>query len=207
MTRVPTLHVEFLVRKALFMLGITIGSRSKGWLLLSSGLGLSTLLLASVTYAAIPAPDGIISGCVSTQEMKGQHLLTLLDTTQAMACGRGQTLITWNQTGPQGVPGVKGDTGPQGPPGPGAVAGIVLPDGTKSEGDGFSVTRNSPGNYTVAWPVGTFSNFSVPLVTSVQNHIAPDIQSYAIGSSAGTFTVDFGGIDTSFTFAVIQVRP
>jgi hypothetical protein len=46
----------------------------------------------------------------------------------------------------------------------------------------------------------------VPIVTTVQNHIAPDIQSYAIGPSAGTFTVDFGGTDTSFTFAVIQVQ-
>jgi hypothetical protein len=177
------------------------------WLLASGGLGLSTLLLASITYAAIPAADGIISGCVSSQQMKGQHVLTLLDTTQATACQHGQTLITWNQTGPQGVPGVKGDTGPQGPPGPAALAGIVLADGTKGEGSGFTVTRNNPGNYTVAWPTGTFSNFSVPVVTSVQNHIAPDIQSYAIASSAGTFTVDFGGIDTSFTFAVIQVRP
>lgn len=32
---------------------------------------------------------------------KGQHLVTLLDTAQSAVCQTGQTLISWNQTGPQ----------------------------------------------------------------------------------------------------------
>jgi hypothetical protein len=142
--------------------------------------------------------------------MKGQHVLTLLDTAQAPTCQPGQTLITWNQAGPQGPTGARGPQGAPGaagPPGPAAVAGIVLPDGTTSGlGSGFTVTRNTPGNYTVSWPPGTFADAAVPVVTSVQSSIAPNIQRYAIGPTAGTFVVDFGGVDTSFTFALIQVR-
>ena len=80
-------------------------------LLVGGAIGLSLGMLATLAYAAIPGTGGVISACVSTAEFNGQHLLTLLDVSQRSGCDRGQSLVTWNQTGPQGP---KGDTGPQG---------------------------------------------------------------------------------------------
>jgi hypothetical protein len=96
---------------------------SSGWthrirqtrsLLAGGAIGLSLGMIATLAYAAIPGTSGVISACVSTAGFKGQHLLTLLDVSQRSACEQGQSLVTWNQTGPQGA---KGDTGPQGPKG------------------------------------------------------------------------------------------
>jgi hypothetical protein len=83
-------------------------------LLAGSAIGLSLGMIATLAYAAIPGAGGLISACVSTVGFNGQHVLTLLDVSQRSACGQGQSLVTWNQTGPQGP---KGDTGPQGPKG------------------------------------------------------------------------------------------
>jgi hypothetical protein len=71
------------------------------WLVASLAVGLSAGLITSIAYAAIPATGGLISGCVSKEGFKGQHLVTLLDTAQSAVCQTGQTLISWNQTGPQ----------------------------------------------------------------------------------------------------------
>ena len=91
------------------------------WLPVGTAVGLSVGLLGSIAYAAIPGTGGVISGCVTKDNIKGQHVLTLLDTAQSTVCRAGQTLITWNQTGPvgpQGPQGASGATGPQGPAGP-----------------------------------------------------------------------------------------
>src|SRR5437899_6475389 len=92
-------------------------------------VGLSLGLVGSIAYASIPAPSGLISGCLSAAQVQGQHALTLLDTAQSAVCQTGQTLINWNQTGlvgPQrpkrdpatGAPGPIGPAGPSGPAGP-----------------------------------------------------------------------------------------
>jgi Collagen triple helix repeat (20 copies) len=95
-------------------------------------VGLSLGLVSSIAYASIPAPGGLISGCVSTAQVQGQHALTLLDTAQSTVCQAGQTLINWNQTGPVGPQGPKGDlgaTGAQGPIGPAGPSGPAGPAG------------------------------------------------------------------------------
>jgi hypothetical protein len=89
-----------------------------------SVIGLSLGMFATLAYAAIPGTGGLITACVSSDGFRGQHLLTLLDTTQRSACEQGQNLLTWNQAGPQGP---KGDTGPQGP------AGATGPQGPKGD--------------------------------------------------------------------------
>ena len=93
------------------------------WALVGLTTGLSVGLLGSVAYASIPAAGGVISGCVSTAQVQGQHALTLLDTAQSVVCQTGQTLISWNQTGPTGPAGPSGPQGLQGPPGPAGTTG------------------------------------------------------------------------------------
>jgi hypothetical protein len=88
------------------------------------------LVLAGTGFAVASIPDrgGVISACYATRGGS----LRLIDTVRkglAGHCGRGERLVTWNQTGrpglpgPRGLPGVqgpKGDPGDLGPPGPGA---------------------------------------------------------------------------------------
>ncbi len=94
--------------------------------------GLSVGLMGTIAYAAIPAATGVVAGCVTTISVKGQHALTLLDTVQSAVCQDGQTLITWNQTGPvgpTGPQGAKGDKGDPGPAGPQGMPGLQGPKG------------------------------------------------------------------------------
>ncbi len=78
-----------------------------------------------VAYASIPGPNGVISACYDNQS--GQTRIVDRQTDVPKGCGSRESLISWNQTGPQGLqgnqglqgdPGVKGDQGLQGDPGP-----------------------------------------------------------------------------------------
>src|SRR5437588_6136940 len=100
--------------------------------------------MASIAYAAIPSSIGVISGCVTTIGLKGQHALTLLDTIQSTVCQDGQTLITWNQTGP------KGDAGPQGPAAASGPKGDIGPAGP----GGVSGAKGDTGSAGPAGPKG-----------------------------------------------------
>lgn len=69
-------------------------------------LGASILiaLTSVVAYASIPAPNGTINGCYTTQAVNGLHGLGVVDSTGV--CPAGTTSLNWNQTGPQGPPGI-----------------------------------------------------------------------------------------------------
>lgn len=60
---------------------------------------------AGIAYASIPGPDGVIHGCYKTSN-PGQGGLIAIDS--AATCPSGFTALNWNQTGPQGAPGVSG---------------------------------------------------------------------------------------------------
>jgi hypothetical protein len=55
-------------------------------------------------------------------------------------CGNGKTVVSLNQTGPQGTPGQRGATGPQGLPGPSGNGG-----GAYTAGTGLTLTGNTFG--------------------------------------------------------------
>src|SRR5258708_3471398 len=108
------------------------------WAPAGLAIGLSLGLMGTIAYAAIPAVGGQIFGCYTTSSFQGQHVLTVLDTAQSTVCQAGQTLISWNQTGPPGPQGAvgpqgpKGDTGgvgAQGAPGPVGATGAAGPTG------------------------------------------------------------------------------
>ncbi|MEA2195117.1 MAG: type secretion system secreted protein Hcp [Solirubrobacteraceae bacterium] len=80
----------------------------------------------ALAAAAIPGPDGTITGCyTSAGGQKGS--LRVLDDGQA--CGKGETEIKWNQKGvpgdrgPTGADGAAGAQGPAGPQGPAGANG------------------------------------------------------------------------------------
>jgi len=68
---------------------------------------------ATAVQAAIPDTGGQIHGCYQSNGAGATNgtPLNIIDTSQA-SCGRNQTAITWNQTGPQGPQGAVGPAGP-----------------------------------------------------------------------------------------------
>jgi hypothetical protein len=108
-------------------------------------------VVGGVAWAGIPGGDGVIHGCYDS----GGNLKVV---DGASACPRGYTPLTWNQTGPQGIQGIKGDQGIQGPKGdPGAsgaqgpkgdtgaqgATGPVGPAGTYTAGYGIDLTNDT----------------------------------------------------------------
>ena len=87
-----------------------------------SRLLLLVIALATGTvigWASIPDSSGVIHGCYDS---KGT--LRVIDYPQAQ-CTKNETLLNWNQTGPQGPPGPTGSQGPAGPQGPQGPAGTA----------------------------------------------------------------------------------
>jgi type VI protein secretion system component Hcp len=85
--------------------------------------------IGAVAYAALQDGKGVIHACVD-----GKGNTRIIDTS-VDTCRKGETAISWNQTGPQGPagspgvpgaqgqPGLQGAAGPAGAPGPAGAAG------------------------------------------------------------------------------------
>src|SRR5438876_5169667 len=70
-------------------------------------LGVAAAAGAGVSYAAIPAGNGVINGCFNKNS--GALRVTDPQTNQPAGCSTKETALAWNQ---QGLPGPKGDPGP-----------------------------------------------------------------------------------------------
>src|SRR5262245_61466878 len=101
-----------------------------------------------VAFAAIPDGSGVIHGCYSASGSKATNgaQLNILDNASA-SCSKGQTEVTWNQTGPQGLTGPQGPTGPQGATGPQGSTGPQGQGGAKGDaGQSLTATPLSAGD-------------------------------------------------------------
>ena len=113
--------------------------RPSGYELLAISLGIAAL--GSLAYGAIPAADGTLRGCY--QRTNGN--LRLVD--EGEACRSYEKLVTWNQKGQPGAPGVSGyevvtATAPGTPSGTGtgegfAEATATCPPGKKVLGGAY----------------------------------------------------------------------
>src|SRR5688572_7051518 len=81
-------------------------------------------VLSGAAVAAIPGSDGTISACLSPRD----GVLKVIDAEASKTCPKGQTLLTWNQSG-TGVPGPTGPTGPAGADGADGATGATGPTG------------------------------------------------------------------------------
>jgi hypothetical protein len=93
------------------------------------------LLMGGVAYAAAPAADTTIHGCVS--KLTG----VLRVPASGGSCVWGETAISWNQTGPQGPVGPQGA---QGVPGQNGADGVNGADGLNGR-DGTDGRDGAPG--------------------------------------------------------------
>jgi hypothetical protein len=98
----------------------------------------AVLGVGSVAVAAVPAADGVITGCRSL--IGGA--LRVIDAEAGATCKSTEQKLTWNQTGPRGL------AGPQGPQGVAGQQGLPGPTGA----EGPTGPRGEPGP---AGPGGT----------------------------------------------------
>jgi hypothetical protein len=107
-------------------------------------------------------------------------------------CARGQTRVSWNRQGPQGVPG---ETGPAGAPPPSAWA-IVSNAGQAQPSDGISAQRVSAGTYQVTVTASQCVGKQNGPVVSVSDKNPPG------GEPSGSFPVAWVEDMGSTTFMV-----
>jgi len=94
------------------------------------GLGVGVAIISSsVAYASVPDSNGVVHGCYG----KLLGTLRVIDTDAGQSCLLTENATTWNQTGPQGLPGVQGDKGDVGPAGPQGGKGDVGPVGPQGD--------------------------------------------------------------------------
>jgi hypothetical protein len=90
------------------------------------------------------------------------------------------------------------------------LQGFVNVDGSIAPGSAFTAVHTASGHYRIEFPAGTFQigapyNFPVLTVHPVFGTTPANVTVYAInGDQSGRFEVDFGGIDTLFSFTVVQ---
>jgi hypothetical protein len=121
-------------------------------------------IAGGITYAVAEiGAGGVINGCYKSGSRGddddddrghrgGSGQLRVIDPATER-CRRGETPISWNQTGPQGpkgdpgprgLPGPKGDTGPRGPQGPAMPWAAVDSNGTLIRGSHVVDTNPLP---------------------------------------------------------------
>ena len=76
--------------------------RKKTFAFLAAGTLLAGVVGAGIAYASIPATDGTIHGCYSSDTLGTGDLYVIDD---AATCPSGYTALNWNQEGSPGVSG------------------------------------------------------------------------------------------------------
>ncbi|MCW2945289.1 MAG: Collagen triple helix repeat-containing protein [Actinoallomurus sp.] len=102
----------------------------KAAVLAAASVSAAGLLGGGIAYAANASSSGTAyTACLT----KSGHALYNVTTTGTPTCHRGDTTITWNQTGPQGPQGLTGPQGPQGAKGDTGTTGPAGPAGLKGD--------------------------------------------------------------------------
>ncbi len=150
-----------------------------------AGVAIVLALGAGGGYAIAASRSTTITACADNRT-------GVLHLTHKSRCARGQTRVSWDQTGPrgnagpigpQGIQGPQGLPGVQGPPGPsGAPAtafGVVGANGNVGIGaEGLAAERLATGTYevTVTAPACAQAINNVPTVTVSDSNPSVDVK-------------------------------
>jgi hypothetical protein len=167
---------------------------------LGTAIVLALTFSAGAAYVAIGDSHGqTYYGCLSAQ-----GTLYAVNTDGAETCRRGDSEVTWNSQGPQGLrgePGPEGSQGPQGALGPEGPAGPQGAAGVSGyeivNGLPVSIGRGQQAYAAVScpWPKKTLGVF--PYVTEnwpdfQMNYVSPGLTtSFLYGKNTGTSRVTF----------------
>ena len=149
--------------------------------------------LAAITYANIPATNGEIYSCYNTSS----GFLRIIDSNAS--CHVGETLLKFNQKGPQGpmglqgIPGATGPTGPAGLPGPPGPTGPQGLQGTQGPA-GPTGPQGPPGNGRA-----TFASNSTQFILPSPDYYKVLSKNLPQGNWAFVATADLVGISADST--------
>lgn len=179
-------------------------------------IGVGIIAASSSAATAAVVQNNTISGCYSTKS----GALRVIDTA-AHGCAKGETSISWNQTGPQGPAGEagphgdKGDAGSVGAPGPAGAMGLPGPEGPigppgpqgptgSLDGIGTNTGTGTGGSSGESCTLGeiTLSAASVGRGTPAKGQVLPISQNFALFSLLG----DTYGGDGLSTFALPDLQ-
>src|SRR5712672_1798218 len=117
--------------------------------------GIAGVFIVALALTPVSSDAQQISACVSNNG--GIRVLT-----PGATCRTGESPLTWNVAGPQGVPGPTGLTGPAGPTGPTGATGPQGPAGpTGPQGPAGATEPGQPVAFTLGFASATLS-YSVP---------------------------------------------
>jgi hypothetical protein len=155
--------------------------------------------VVALVQAAIPDRDGVIKACYTPS----LGVLRVIDSTAS--CQRGETMLSWNVTGPRGPQGpigpagMTGATGPQGPqgvPGPQGPQGLPGLPGTSGLSGVVRIQVDSAFDDVAtkevfaACPIGTrvlgggyFFAFGGPTVPMRENLPSLDLDGWFVGGT------------------------
>jgi len=142
----------------------------------------------SIAMASIPdSGSGVISACYTTKN----GAIRIIDYQAGKRCERGEILLTWNQSGPQGLQGPAGATGLtglKGLQGPAGTTGLTGPQGLQ----GPAGTTGLTGPQGLQGPAGA---------TGLTGPVGPGVQTVVgvVSFNAGTLTLGGSGFSTSWT--------
>jgi len=151
-------------------------------------LGLATGLLlvaggVTVAFGAVPSSDGTINSCYTKRAglLTPAGNLRVID--EGESCRSTEIALSFNQRGPQGIPGPQGETGAQGPAGePGASAGDQVffahragNARPESEGDFRLVKALPAGSYVIEAQVNAQSGVSGDAANFIQCRLPGDV--------------------------------
>ena len=141
---------------------------------------------SAVAAAQIPGHDGVISACYP----KSGGKLRILDAHSA-SCRKRETVLTWNQSGPQGPTGPGGPAGSSGPAGPSGAAGPAGADGAHGVIGFTRVTHSIP---------------MPPAVSGIWINRCPPGK-VALGGGASAYSTDYDQQAGLGSFSVIGSAP
>jgi hypothetical protein len=84
--------------------------RVKSWVV-GVVVGVVVATGVGIAFAAVPSSSGAIHGCYNPS---AGYKLRVLDTAKTARCPSGWKALSWNQSGPRGLPGVQGVPGVSG---------------------------------------------------------------------------------------------
>jgi type VI secretion system secreted protein Hcp len=137
--------------------------RTRATVLAVGGLVAGITVATGVAQAA-SSDTNTIYGCVSTKDG------AVRVAAEGLACGKSESPISWNQTGPAGAPGADGQPGPagrdgrDGQPGPAGPAGPAAPEPHSTVIGTATVTGN--GSFTF-----DITSFSTKMTNSGTTHL------------------------------------
>jgi hypothetical protein len=156
------------------------------------GIAAIVVVAAGTAYATIPDGGGVIHGCLAKDGS-----LTVIDPSAGDKCGKRETAISWNQTGPPGPPGPVGTPGAPGAAGPIGPAGPAGAPGTSGTVDRLDSLDGVPCKgirskfATVRLVYGT--GLEAPVSILCVTHLIANPGPFTFHVTAGTLSFPFFG--------------